>query len=98
MRLSADQDKRGLSYHVEMSVDPPSPAPGYQQLADILRARIHAGEFSAGPFPSERTLRETYDVDEFTVTQALKLLMDQTLIFFSAPRQVYYVSRNAATS
>ena len=81
-----------LSYLAGMAVDPGSPVPTYQQLADILRKRIQAGEFTSGPLPSNRTLRETYDVGEFAVTHALRILKEEKLIY-SVPRRGYYVMR-----
>jgi GntR family transcriptional regulator len=73
-----------------MTVDEGSPVPVYQQLADILRKRIQAGEFASGPLPSNRTLRETYDVGEFAVTHAIRTLETEGLLF-TVPRRGTYV-------
>ncbi len=80
-----------LSYRDMMTVDYRSPEPLYVQLANILRERIRNGEFGSGPLPSNRTLRETYDIGEYAVTHALKVLTDEGLIF-SVPRRGYYVA------
>jgi GntR family transcriptional regulator len=49
-------------------IDRFSPVPAYRQIADVLRARISAGEVTPGErLPSERELCETYDVDRGVV-------------------------------
>lgn len=63
----------------------------YLQLAEIIRQRVRDGEFASGPLPSNRTLRETYEVGEYAVTHALRVLMDEGLIF-SVPRRGYYIT------
>jgi DNA-binding GntR family transcriptional regulator len=73
-------------------VDLDAPEPPYVQLAAILRARISAGEFPSGPLPSNRVLQQTYGVGEFAVTHALRVLIDEGLIY-SVPRRGYYVAR-----
>jgi GntR family transcriptional regulator len=75
-----------------MTVDPRSPEPLFEQLAAILRERILSGEFASGPLPSNRTLRQTYDIGEFAVTHALAVLRDEGLIY-AVPRRGYYVTR-----
>ena len=73
-------------------VDLGAPEPAYLQLAAILRARISAGEFATGPLPSNRTLRKEYGIGEFAVSHALRVLIDEGLIY-SVPRRGYYVVR-----
>jgi GntR family transcriptional regulator len=73
-----------------VTVDHGSPVPAYLQLAEIIRERIAAGEWSHGPLPSNRTLRETYSVGEFVVTHAIKVLEDERLVF-TVPRRGVYV-------
>jgi DNA-binding GntR family transcriptional regulator len=77
-----------------VTVDHRNPEPLFSQLAAILRERIASGEFGDGPLPSNRTLRETYDIGEYAVTHALKVLVDEGLIY-SVPRRGYYVRRLA---
>jgi GntR family transcriptional regulator len=84
-----------LSYVAGVTVDHGSPVPAYLQLAEILRQRIRAGEFRSGPLPSNRTLRETYDVGEFAVTHAIKTLEAEGLVF-SVPRRGVYVTPEAS--
>jgi GntR family transcriptional regulator len=77
---------------MNVTVDLGSPEPLYVQLAAILRARIAAGEFDNGPLPSNNGLQQQYDLGKFAVTHALKVLMDEGLIY-SVPRRGYYVTR-----
>jgi GntR family transcriptional regulator len=74
-------------------VDLDAPEPAYLQLAAILRARIGAGEFATGPLPSNRTLRQEYGIGEFAVSHALRVLINEGLIY-SVPRRGYYVVRH----
>ena len=84
-----------MSYRATVSVDHGSPTPAYLQLAEILRSRIAAvGTRSHGPLPSNRALRETYEVGEYVVTHAIRLLEDEGLVF-TVPRRGVYVSQRA---
>lgn len=73
-----------------MIIDPDSPDPAYVQLAAILRQRIASGEIT-GALPSLRALQEESGLGEFAVTHALRVLVDEGLIF-SVPRRGYYVA------
>ena len=64
--------------------------PLYEQVAGILRGRIAAGEWSRGPLPSNRALQETFDVGEYVVTHAIRMLEDEGLVF-TVPRRGTYV-------
>lgn len=52
----------------------------YQQIADSLRRRIEAGEFSAGLLPSEAGLVEHYEASRVTVRRALEALREEGLV------------------
>jgi GntR family transcriptional regulator len=78
-------------------VDQGSPTPAYLQLAEIIRGRIAAGEWSRGPLPSNRAFQETYDVGEYVVTRAIRLLEDEGLVF-TVPRRGVYVRRQGLPS
>jgi GntR family transcriptional regulator len=53
----------------------------YREIANELRGRITAGEFSKGHrMPTERDLRAHYDVSHMTVRQALGVLRDEGLL------------------
>jgi DNA-binding GntR family transcriptional regulator len=77
-----------------VTVDPLDPEPLYLQLAGILRQRIAAGEWSRGPLPSNRTLRQEYSVGEYVVTHALRVLEKEGLVF-TVPRRGVYVRQQA---
>jgi DNA-binding GntR family transcriptional regulator len=77
-----------------VTVDPLSHIPAYLQLAEVLRQRIAAGDWSHGPLPSNRTLRETYDVGEYVVTRAIRVLEEEQLVF-TVPRRGVYVRQQA---
>jgi GntR family transcriptional regulator len=80
-----------------MGVDLGSPTPVFIQLADIIRGRIAAGEWSHGPLPSNRAFRQEYGVGEFVVTHALKVLEDEGLVF-TVPRRGVYVRQQEGRS
>ncbi len=51
--------------------------PMYRQIADIIREKIHTGEYKVGEaLPTEAQLREEFSVSRVTVRQALKLLIE----------------------
>jgi GntR family transcriptional regulator len=53
----------------------------YQTIADQVRARIEAGEFSAGRLlPSESELSASYDASRVTIRKALELLRADALV------------------
>jgi GntR family transcriptional regulator len=76
-----------------VSVDHGSHVPAYRQLADILRERIAAGEWSHGPLPSVRTLSETYEVGRDTAVRAIRELESEGVVFTVARRGVYVAPR-----
>jgi len=59
-----------------------SKLPYYQQLYDILRAKIDRGEWSPGDMiPPESELIEQYEVSRITVRQVLDMLVKEGLIY-----------------
>ncbi|MGE4533615.1 GntR family transcriptional regulator [Halomonas sp.] len=63
------------------TVDKTSPMPLYLQLAEILQRHIDSGELAQGdPLPSERVLRETYDVSRSTVREAVLHLKQKGIV------------------
>ena len=54
--------------------------PPWRQVADDMRARIAAGEWT-GRLPSEKTLAQTYGVALGTVRKAMAQLRAEDLIF-----------------
>lgn len=61
-----------------VALDTASPVPLYHQLAELLLARIRAGEYPAGSrIPSEPELSRTFGIGRPTVRQATDLLVRQ---------------------
>lgn len=62
-----------------MGVDPTMPKWPKQQIADLLRSRIEAGEY--GPkLPSIVTLSHDLGVSQMTVFRAIAILKDEGLL------------------
>jgi DNA-binding GntR family transcriptional regulator len=60
-------------------INPDSPELAYVQLANLLAAKIQAGEIK-GRLPSERDLAEEYGVAYGTVRRAMGLLRERGLV------------------
>jgi GntR family transcriptional regulator len=53
----------------------------YQQIADVLRARVSSGEYGAGRLlPSEADLGAEFDASRVTIRRALEVLRDAGLV------------------
>ncbi len=87
--MAAGQHSTGLIYVDRVTVDHGSPVPAYQQLAGILRARINAGDWHAGPLPSVKQLQDSYDVGRDTVLHAIGVLRTEGLVFTVKRRGTY---------
>jgi GntR family transcriptional regulator len=74
-----------------VTVDHGAPEPAYQQLADVLRARIAKGEWRSGPLPSVKQLQQEYGVGRDTVLRAVEILRTEGLVF-TVPRRGTYVT------
>jgi GntR family transcriptional regulator len=62
-------------------LNPQSPLPLYQQLADRLAAMIRAGEYEDGTrIPSEHQLAATYGIGRPTVRQAIDVLVRRRML------------------
>jgi GntR family transcriptional regulator len=62
-------------------LNPQSPVPLYHQLADIIRAKIRAGEYPPGSrIPSENSLAATYGIGRPTARQATELLVRKRIL------------------
>ncbi len=62
-------------------LNPQSPIPLYHQLADIIRAKIRAGEYQPGSrIPSENSLASTYGIGRPTARQATELLVRKRIL------------------
>jgi GntR family transcriptional regulator len=60
-------------------IDADRPGPPWRQLADDLRARITAGEWT-GRLPGEKSLAQEYGVALGTLRKAMALLRSEGLI------------------
>jgi GntR family transcriptional regulator len=78
--------ERGSLVRSSVQFDVP---PNWQQLADILRQGISAGEWRGCPLPSIKQLRQEYNVGRDTVIRATELLKDEGLVFTVPSRGVY---------
>ena len=59
----------------------PGPTPLYARVASMLRERIRGGEWSSGSqIPTIDDLRESYQVSEITLRQAIRTLSDEGLL------------------
>ncbi len=73
-----------------MALDFEGKTPLYEQLAQILREQIAAGEIPPGRrLPSKLALRQEYGVSQNTVERALDLLRGAGLIETSLGRGLY---------
>ena len=75
-----------------MIIDPEGETPIYQQVAEILRARIASGELVAGrPLPSENALRQEFGISRGTARHAAALLVQEGLARTSLGRGHFVV-------
>lgn len=73
-----DQRKRAISSPGEIDRD--SFEPAYNQLVNILRSKIMAGEYRPGDrLPSEAELCSQYQVSSITARRAIKILVEQDI-------------------
>ena len=77
-------------------LDHDSPVPLHQQLADLLRGQIAAGQL-AGRVPSILGLAQEHGVSHRTAAHALTTLRDEGLII-SVRGKGYYVASTSAGS
>src|SRR5713101_906477 len=74
-----------------------SPLPRYYQLKEIIRERIHSGEWKPGELiPSERELSEQYKISRMTARQAITELVNEGL-FYREQGKGTFVSRHKIT-
>lgn len=77
-----------------MTVDHEAPQPVYQQIAAILRARIKSGELAPDrAIPSETRLMQDYGVARETARKAVRVLVDEGLVYVVQGRGAYVKRR-----
>jgi GntR family transcriptional regulator len=73
-----------------VKIDPNDPRPAYRQVADDLRKRIEAGEWSPGKkLPSIRELAAEYEIAPQTVQNVLRELRQEKLVSAQQGRGFY---------
>lgn len=66
------------SHNRRVDIDPSSPEPVYQQLADIIRGRIESGKYPPGGLvPSIQQIRGETGLAVHTIQKGIRLLADE---------------------
>jgi DNA-binding GntR family transcriptional regulator len=82
------------AHYQAVSIDHDGDVPVYIQLADILRARIEAGELAPRrPVPSKRSIMQEYGVAGGTIDKAMAILRDEGLVRTVIGRGIYVTAR-----
>jgi GntR family transcriptional regulator len=72
-------------------IDPRGPVPAYLQVADVIAARIAAGQLEVDkPIPSEESMRQEFGVSRGTIRRAVEELRSRELIY-TVPQRGSYV-------
>lgn len=76
-------------------IDPEGPVPLYQQVAEVLRARIADGTYPPNrPIPSIPHLMQEFGVARGTVMRAVEILIQGGLVHVVQGRGTYVTSRS----
>lgn len=79
-----------LVVDADARIDYDGPVTPYRQLAAILRARIERGDWAPGrPIASESQLVQEYGLARTTVRRAIKLLVEEGVVFVVPQRGTY---------
>ncbi|MCG5442000.1 winged helix-turn-helix domain-containing protein [Micromonospora sp. NIE79] len=74
-------------------IDPHGPVPVYQQVADILAARIASGELAPHrPIPSESAIVQEFGVARGTARRTVAALRERGLVY-TVPQRGTYVGQ-----
>jgi GntR family transcriptional regulator len=75
-------------------IDPRGPVPAYLQVADVIAARIAAGQLEVDkPIPSEISMQQEFGVSRGTVRRAVVELRERGLVYTVAQRGSYVKGR-----
>jgi GntR family transcriptional regulator len=75
-------------------IDPRGPVPAYLQVADVIAARIAAGQLEVDkPIPSEESMRQEFGVARGTIRRAVQELRERGLVYTVAQRGSYVKGR-----
>jgi DNA-binding GntR family transcriptional regulator len=78
-----------------MTLNPRSPIPLFQQVADIVRAEIESGELAENePITSQAELTERFQVARGTVSKALKSLQADGVLFLVVGRGLWVTPKD----
>ena len=78
-------------------IDPIAPVPPYQQIAQILRRRIGAGQYQPDThIPTESEIVEEFEVARTTARRAVAFLREEGLIY-TVPNRGSYVTRPSSS-
>jgi len=78
-------------------IDPIAPVPPYQQIAQIIRRRIAAGQYRPDTrIPTESEIVEEFEVARTTARRAVAVLRDEGLIY-TVPNRGSYVTRSCGS-
>lgn len=79
-----------VEYRADDVIDRGAPEAPYQQLAQILAARIRRGDWTPRrAIPSEARLVQEYGVARNTVRRAIAMLVDQGIVFVVPQRGTF---------
>jgi DNA-binding GntR family transcriptional regulator len=74
-------------------IDPDGPVPVYQQVANVLAARIASGELAPHrPIPSETSIVQEFGIARGTARRAVALLRERGLVY-TVPQRGTYVGQ-----
>ncbi len=74
-------------------IDPIAPIPPYQQIAEIVRRRIGAGQYRPDTrIPTESEIVEEFEVARSTARRAVAVLREEGLVY-TVPNRGSYVTR-----
>jgi DNA-binding GntR family transcriptional regulator len=79
-------------------IDPIAPVPPYQQIAQIIRRRIGAGQYQPDTrIPTESEIVEEFEVARTTARRAVRVLREEGLVY-TVPNRGSYVTRPSSDS
>ncbi len=75
-------------------IDHEGPTPLYVQVADVIQARIEAGELIPGrPIPSEHQLVQEFGIARGTARKTIQLLRERGLVVTVVGRGTFVISK-----
>jgi GntR family transcriptional regulator len=81
------------SVRIMIELDPDGPVPLYVQVADIIAARIEAGDLQPDkPIPSEKQLVDEFGIARGTARRTVDLLRERGLVY-TVPHRGTFVKK-----